>query len=148
MKSTFGLTVMSHAGKSTSRWSTTEIEIPARSEVIIVDGSGKSSIKHSLSLWQLSSAAGTSRAVFSALVESIVQGQDPNSGGAPQLGSLYRIGNGRLIGIIHNNQRYFAGAKLLGPERNLPLEWRNDLFEIADGQRKIRKSKAQPHQPR
>ena len=148
MKSAFGLTVMSHAGGSTSRWSMVEMAIPAQSDAIVIGGSGELSIRRALTRWQHSPAVGTSRAVFSALVESVVQGEDPQSGGAPQLGSLYRIGNGRLIGIIHNNQRYFAGAHLLGTERNLPVEWRNELFEITDGQHKTRKRNAQPHQPR
>ena len=148
MGSTFGLTVMSHAGSRNSRWSTTDIAAPTRSEALVIDGSGASGIRRALALWQESAANGTSRAVFSALVESVVGGDDPLSGGAPQLGSLYRIGNGRLLGIIHKNQRYFAGARLLGDEAKLPLEWRNALFEVTDGKRKTRKSDAQRHPPR
>jgi hypothetical protein len=148
MRSTFGLTVMSHAGGAMSRWSTTEVAVPETSEALIVDGSGATGIRRALALWEDSTAGGTSRAVFSAFVESVVSGVDPQSGGAPQLGSLYRIGSGRLLGIVHNNQRYFAGAHLLGSEANLPAEWRNALFEVTDGRRKTRRPDAQQHRPR
>lgn len=58
---------------------------------------------------------------------------DPNSGGAPQLGCIYRTGSGRLLGIIHDSQRYFAGTHLIGDEALDGIEWRNSLFERADG---------------
>jgi len=148
MAATFGLTVMSHAGGPKSRWTTSEVAIPPRSLPLVVGGSGAPSIRRTLKLWEDSTASGTSRAVFSALAESITDGIDPLSGGAPQLGSLYRVGDGRLLGVVHNNQRYFAGAHLLGNETILPAEWRNALFEITDGQTKRRRPDAQPHQPR
>ena len=148
MGSTFGLIIMSHSGGVGSRWRTVEVPVPDQSRALTIDGSGAHSIRRALELWQLSEAGGTSRAIFSALVESVLSGIDPHSGGAPQLGSLYRIGGGRLLGIVHNDQRYFGGARLLGDETNLTIEWRNSLFEVTDGHRKKRKYGAQPHLPR
>jgi hypothetical protein len=113
----------------------------------VIDGSGKAAIKNALSAWQASSAADTSRAVFSGFVDAVTARVDPDSGGAPQLGSLYRIGAGRLLGIIHDGQRYFAGAHLIGNETIDGIEWRNALFERADGHSKQRLAGAQP-QPR
>lgn len=40
MAATFGLTVMSHAGGPKSRWTTSEVAIPPRSEPLVVEGSG------------------------------------------------------------------------------------------------------------
>ncbi|MFD4265577.1 hypothetical protein [Rhodococcus sp. NPDC058481] len=148
MTSKFRLTVMTHEGGSNSHWSMTDIAIPDQSAALVIDGSGAPGIHDALTLWQASTAGGTSRAVFSAFVESVVGGRDPLSGGAPQLGSLYRIGNGRLLGVVHDNQRYFAGARLLGDEDSLMVEWRNALFEITDGRRKRRMDGAQVHLPR
>ena len=92
-------------------------------------------------------AAYSNRKVFSGFVDAVTARVDPNSGGAPQLGCIYRTGPGRLLGIIHDSQRYFAGAHLIGDEALDGVEWRNALFERADGHTKRRLPGAQP-QPR
>ncbi|TSD58156.1 hypothetical protein [Aeromicrobium piscarium] len=128
-------------------WEVSDQPIPNQSACLKVDGSGRSAITIALDSWQLSSAANTSRAVFSGFVDAVVSGVDPKSGGAPQLGSLYRVGPGRLLGIVHNEERYFAGARLIGDEEVEHVEWRNSLFERTDGRRKSRLPHAQA-QPR
>lgn len=148
MQSRFGLTVMSHAGSPGSRWSTTDIAIPETSSELVIDGSGAVSVRKSLRDWKASNVGGTSRAIFSAFVESVTSGNDPRSGGSPQLGSIYRIGNGRLLGVVHNNQRYYAGAHILGREDADSIHWRNALFEVTDGRLKRRRIGAQLHTPR
>jgi hypothetical protein len=47
------------------------------------------------------------------------------------------------MGIIHNDQRYFAGMHLIGDEFLNGVEWRNALFERADGRTKLRLVDAQ-----
>lgn len=147
MTSRFRLTTLSYQPQISADWTADDIQIPQTSTYLKIDGSGKTAIKAALTKWQSSAAAGTSRAVFSGFVDAVVSGVDPDSGGAPQLGCLYRVGAGRLLGIIHNNQRYFAGAPLIGDEAVGSIEWRNALYERADGRTKLRLASAQP-QPR
>lgn len=133
--------------KRADEWIVRDISVPEKSSCLAVDGSGKVAVRSALDDWQASSAADTSRAVFSGFVDSVIAGVDPRSGGAPQLGCLYRVGPGRLLGIIHDGQRYFAGTRLIGNEEVDNVEWRNALFERADGRKKSRLSGAQA-QPR
>lgn len=148
MTSRFSVTVMRrHAGAS-SRWATSTMAVAPYSQAILIEGSGSHSVRSAIAEWHESASAGTSRAIYSAFVESVLSGADPHSGGAPQLGSLYRVGSGRLLGVVHQNRRYFSGARLLGDEVTTGVEWRNDLFEIADGRSRRRRVGAQVHAPR
>lgn len=147
MSCRFRLTSLSYRTGASADWTASEIKVPPSSAFLKIDGSGKISVRKALAAWQATSAADTSRAVFSGFVDAVTARVDPNSGGAPQLGCIYRIGPGRLLGIIHNSQRYFAGTHLIGDEALEGIEWRNALFERADGQTKQRLPGAQP-QPR
>jgi hypothetical protein len=143
----FRLTSLSHRTGSATDWVASDIQVPASSAFLKIDGSGKAAVEESIAAWQATNAADTSRAVFSGFVDAVTARVDPNSGGAPQLGCIYRTGPGRLLGIIHDSQRYFAGAPLIGDEALSGVEWRNALFERADGRTKQRLPRAQP-QPR
>ena len=147
MLAEFRLTALSNQDGGIDSWQTRDIPVLTASNWLVLDGSGRTAIAKALGAWQKSAAAGTSRSIFSAFVDAVVSGVDPFSGGSPQLASLYRIGTGRLLGIIHRNQRYFAGMHLIGDEAVGNVEWRNALFERADGSTKSLLSGAQP-QPR
>src|SRR5258708_7028877 len=127
---------------------TRHILVPERSALLVSEGSGASAVKKYYERWQKSHSADTSRAVFSAFCESITSQNDPLTGGAPQLAGLYRVGPGRLYGVIHDGQRYFAGATLIGAEQTETIEWRNHLFERVAGIKKQRLPGAQKHDPR
>jgi hypothetical protein len=146
MSAKFRLTLLSNP-KGGNSWETHEINVPSASTCLAIDGSGNVAIEKAQQAWQASSAANTSRAIFSGFVDAVVDGTDPRSGGAPQLASLYRIGPGRLFGIIHKERRYFGGTELIGDEAVDGIDWRNALFEHADGRTKSRLAGAQP-QPR
>lgn len=145
MASKFSLTVMTYNGQ---RWSRRSLSMPDKSDLLLVEGSGKQHVRQAYDEWQAGSSAGTSRAVFSAFCDSISSSGDIGTGGAPQLAGLYRVGPGRLIGIVHKGQRYFAGAALIGAEQTSGVEWRNELFEITDGKSKRRAPGAQVHERR
>src|SRR5258708_37698749 len=130
MTSQFRLNVMTYNGRRGSRRS---LAMPDRSSLLLSEGSGKQYVSRAYHEWQAGSAAGTSRAVFSAFCDSIAGTTDPGTGGAPQLAGLYRVGPGRLIGVVHRGRRYFAGAALIGAEQTKVVEWRNNLFAITDG---------------
>jgi hypothetical protein len=143
MSCRFQLTFLSYRTGSAMGWTARDIPVPASSAFLKIDGSGKAAVNEALAAWQETSAADTSRAVFSGFVDAVTARVDPNSGGAPQLGCIYRTGPGRLLGIIHDSQRYFAGARLIGDEALDGVEWRNALFERADGHTKKRLPGAQ-----
>lgn len=145
--SRFRLTAMRYQPRASADWTIGDIPIPQTSTCVKIDGSGSAAVRATLNKWQSTAVAGTSRAVFSGFVDAVISGVDPDSGGAPQLGCLYRAGPGQLLGIIHDNQRYFAGAPLIGDEALDTIEWRNALYERADGHTKLRLAGAQP-QPR
>ena len=126
-------------------WTRKEIVVPNTSEALVFDGSGKAEIKKAVETWQTGDTADTSRAIFSGFVDSIIANTDLKSVGSPQLGTLYRIGPGKLLGIVHDQRRYFAGTRLLGNEAVCEIEWRNALFERADGAAKKRLPSAQAH---
>lgn len=68
------------------------------------------------------------------------------------MGGLYRIGDGRVIGVVHEFQevekhRYFGGADLTGAEETLCVEWRNNHFERVDAKSNERLLYAQSHEP-
>lgn len=147
MSCRFHLTSLSHRTSSGTDWRVSDVPVPNSSAFLKIDGSGKAAVSEAIAAWQETSAADTSRAVFSGFVDAVTARVDPGSGGAPQLGCIYRAGPGRLLGIIHDGQRYFAGAHLIGDEALDGVEWRNALFERADGHTKQRLPGAQP-QPR
>lgn len=143
----FGLSVSTYE-QSTDTWETRQIAMPSRSALMTMAGSGTRAFREAHDLWQASQEAATSRAVFGAFCESLAGKKDPNTGGAPQLAGLYRIGPGRLFGVVHDGQRYFGGAALVGAEQPAQVEWRNHLFERADGVTRQRLRGAQRHSPR
>ena len=150
MKSTFGLTRLSHRPRAASRgprWTHDAFEIPQTSRAIVIDGSGRAAVKEAVDSWCLESEASVSRAISSGFIDALLEGKDPKSGGAPQWGALYRKGNGRLLGVVHKGRRYFAGGELVGGEELGDVEWRNALSERTDGATKRRLPGAQP-QPR
>ena len=85
-----------------------------------------------------------SRAVFTGFCDSLISGEDPFSGGAPQLVGLYRNGSGMHFGTILRGKIYYRGleaAQLSVPQ----IEWRNELFERCDSSgKRIEGARAQP----
>lgn len=131
MKSKFYATKITWS--ATKDWSLTNLEIPSFPALIDGSGSGSESVRDWYIRWQSSDSSRTSRAVFSAFCESLKNGDDPLSGGAPQLVGLYRTGNAKVFGIIFNKQRYLNGQSVNDNVDLNKVEWRNDLFERCDG---------------
>jgi hypothetical protein len=124
-------------------------QIPTESSTLVFKtGSGSQSIAKSMALWNESAQGGTSRAVYSAFVEALRGGSDPNSGGPPQLVALYRKWGGRTVGVINQGKRYLHGLPVLIHDVDPSLEWRNELFERCDGRTGRRVIDAQRHTSR
>jgi hypothetical protein len=85
-----------------------------------------------------------SRAVFTGFCDSLVSGEDPFSGGAPQLVGLYRNGSGMHFGTFLRGKGYYRGLE--AAQLSLPqIEWRNELFERCDSSgKRIEGAQAQP----
>ncbi|AIE85676.1 hypothetical protein OP10G_2308 [Fimbriimonas ginsengisoli Gsoil 348] len=121
-----------------------ELPLPSTSEIIFIDGSGSTFIVKALAKWRETSAANTTRAIYSALCDALLhQKRDPYSEGPPQLVGIYRIGSARSFGVIWRGHRYFHGIKVDDP---IPtVDWRNELFEVCDPSTLRRTISAQRH---
>lgn len=108
------------------------LPLPSQSGLIEGVGSGRESVNKWYRHWQNSDVNGTSRSVFGAFCDSLTSGDDPSSGGAPQLVGLYRIGNPVAYGIIWENQRHFAGDTLSTHVDLTGIPWRNCRLEECD----------------
>lgn len=111
-------------------WSDTEIPIGPDSALLIHLGSGERVVRNNAASSQAELGV-VSRSVFTGFCDGLTSGEDPNSGGAPQLAGLYRHGGGRHFGIVHCGRKYYRGIE--SPSLDLPdLQWKNELFENCD----------------
>ena len=125
-------------------WAISELDTPHSSSLIMVAGTGYTSMMEWYRHWQRSDIVGTSRSIFTAFCDSLSSGYDPLSGGAPQLVGIYREGASRSFGIIKNGERYLNGQQLNFTGTFESIEWRNELFERCDGTTMCRLPEAQP----
>jgi hypothetical protein len=124
-------------------WVKTDLKIPESSQLIDVLGSGSTSVKSWYDRWKKSDSGGTSRSVFSAFCDSLSSGEDPRSGGAPQLVGIHRSGSSKSFGIIYRNKRFLSGDEVSNSTTLNNIEWINELFEICDGISKKPKKRSQ-----
>ena len=124
----------------------TRLNLPDTSVLGITLGSGWKVLIDRNEEWRKAQGR-TARGVFSSFCDAISSGEDPRSGGPPQLVGLYPRGPGRLFGVVLNGQRYLAGASVPNDGNLDEFEWRNCLFERMDPRKLRRLDTAQP-QPR
>lgn len=128
-------------------WQVSEIQMPEYSKLLYEDGSGATALRIEDDNWQRSDVSKTSRAVFSAFCDALSVGKDPYSGGAPQLGGLFRKSGGKYFGIIYRQNTFLKGQRVAGESVPKNVEWFNETFERADPVAMTRLQKAQ-RQPR
>jgi hypothetical protein len=129
-----------------SAMQSTHLELPTSSVVGLTLGSGWKVLIHRNEEWKKAQGR-TARGVFGSFCDAISSGEDPRSGGPPQLVGLYPGGAGRLFGVIIDGKRYLAGAEVPDDANVDRFEWRNHLFERMDPTTLKRLDGAQP-QPR
>jgi len=117
-------------GWNNNQW----FNLPTESGLINAYGTGEKSVNKWYSYWSKTKHKRTSRSVFSSFCDALHSGEDPRSGGAPQLVGLYRIGPAKPFGIIYNDERYLFGLPITVTSNLDSVEWRNTLFERCDWQ--------------
>ncbi len=131
---------------SSSSIQSVQLELPTSSVLGLTLGSGWKVLIRRNEEWKEAQGR-TARGVFSSFCEAISSGEDPRSGGPPQLVGLYPRGTGRLFGLIIDGHRYLAGTAVPDDANVDQFEWRNNLFERMDPRTLQRLDGAQP-QPR
>lgn len=129
-------------------WSTSELKLPAGSNLVVALGSGADPLSGPARIWSQGDAGGTSRAVFSAFCDHIASGSDLGTGGPPQLAALYRgLGKGGPLGVFWQGLPYLFGANARSPAvvTASTLEWRDRLFQRCDWATGQRLDGAQVH---
>ena len=144
MQSSFLVTAFEYGNGA---WSQHPQKISRESSgLVCAFGSGASHARQEVGRWIKGDVSGrTSRSVFSGFCSALEQGVDRDSGGAPQLASLYRRGLARECGLVWKGIRYVAG---LPPDEGADLwrwAWHNDLLERYDPYTMERLLGAQPH---
>lgn len=102
---------------------------PIQSTVLLQLGSGRQALDHEITAWSVSSQGGTSRSIFSAFCDSLEKGQDPLSGGMPQIVSLDRRSGGQVIGFIAEGTRYLYGLPIQALPELASIMWVDSLFQ-------------------
>jgi hypothetical protein len=127
-------------------WTVNEIEVPkSKSQLVLALGTGAGAIKARVRQAVSHAQGDTSRSVFWHLCDSIQSGDDPLSGGAPQLVGLYRSFPARTFGIVLDDFRFLNGLRLAGPLISEVVEWRDKDFQRVDGETMERLPDAQRH---
>lgn len=129
----------------TKGWAGKNISLPSSSGVLFSLGSGAKEFTENLERYHQSQDQGTSRSVFHCFCDTLFNIKDKHCGGAPQLVGIYRKPDSPAVtyGIIKDRKRYFLGTPIDKKVDFAKVEWRNDLFEICDGQTMKRIDQAQ-----
>lgn len=119
-------------------WVDREVDIPEKSGLLHVLGSGAKEFMENYEIFQNANNASTSRNVFQCFVNALQKMDDLHCGGAPQLVGLYRkpLSAGINYGIIYKEKRYLLGMEIPKGASFKNVDWRNELFEICDGETK------------
>lgn len=129
-------------------WVGKNIPLPTYSEVLFSLGSGAKEFDQNLKRYQQGPNKRTSRSVFHCFCDTLFNIHDNHTGGVPQLVGIYRKPDSPSIsyGIIIDKKRYFLGVPINKDVDFSGVEWRNELFEMCDGQtmKKLNQAQAQP----
>lgn len=128
--------------RSTNKWEHSDMVYNGYSDKLFVLGTGSKEFTNKFEYYKISENQKTSRAVFHCFVDALDNIKDKHCGGAPQLVGLYRIKNAQFFGIIHKNKRYLHGMQVDDLKNLNNIEWRNELFEVCDGETMLIKAKA------
>jgi hypothetical protein len=107
-----------------------DLEQNCETRTIGVYGSGASHFTTKLNNYSKNDLNGTSRFCYMVFCDTLIEGKDKNTGGAPQLIGLYKGRNYSIdIGTIWNEKRYLYGMEVENEFYVENIEWRNQNFE-------------------
>ena len=124
-----------------SGWTKENITIPSHSGVLSVMGSGKKAFEENYVMrynTEKSNNSNTSRNIYHCFIDTLNAVTNGTCGGAPQLVGIYRKPGtaAENFGLVYNNKRYILGVELGEDVDYNSIEWRNELFELTDGNTK------------
>lgn len=121
-----------------TKWTDKEKNLPNKSGLLHILGSGAKEFRDNYVKFQNGNNSSTSRNVFQCFVDTLMHIQDVYCGGAPQLVGLYRkpLSAGINYGIVYQNKRFLLGMEVPKDSKFENVAWRNELFEICDGETK------------
>lgn len=122
-------------------WECLEQDLPDKSGIIKVIGSGANNFNTNYYKYQNTKNVDTSRNVYQCFVHTLGHIDEKcDCGGAPQLVGLIRKPEtfGINYGIIYRNKRYLLGMEVPNESNFQGVAWRNMFFEISDGESKRR----------
>lgn len=126
-------------------WEINKIELPEKSGLICILGSGNQEFIKNYAKYKNGNNSDTSQSVYHCFVDTLDLISDPFCGGAPQMVGIYRMPNsfGRNFGILYRNKKYVLGLEMKNKIDYNNIEWRNELFELIDGNTHLRLAGAQ-----
>ena len=132
--------------KRANGWKRTAVGLPEHSDILFARGSGATDFLRRYAKYKQGLNANTSRSVFHCFCDSLLNSGIPTVGGAPQLAGLIRKPKsaGMHFGIIASDHRYLLGSRVDELSNFDRIEWRNELFEVCDGETRKRKPNSQP----
>jgi len=116
-----------------------------KSHFVYLDGTGATHLKTLVETTGDPKSKETSRGAFKNFFQTLKNGTDNFSGGAPQIVGIFRGKDPQYFGLIWNKERYFCGCKLVAGSNFNKIVWFNELFERADGRTRDRLKGAQKH---
>jgi hypothetical protein len=119
-------------GAAAKSWNCDQISLPSTTGIAIALGSGASVAEAHAGRWANSDVGGMSRAIFSAFCDAVTSGNDPLSGGAPQISALYTKDPPRPLGYAENGLTFLHGLQLATCGTLANIEWRDRLFQEID----------------
>lgn len=120
--------------KKDNAWEMKICQMPEQSGLLHVSGSGCEKFKSNFERFQKGDSSDTSRNIFQCLCDTLNNIKDEFCGGSPQLIGLYRKNNCVSLGVIYNDRRFLNGYEILNIGALNSIDWRNQLFEICDGE--------------
>jgi hypothetical protein len=127
----FSCWTITYAANS-GHWHCSELPLPSTTGAIVALGSGAEANTSHAYRWAQSDVGGTSRAIFSAFRDAIDSGDDPLSGGMPQISGLYTEGQPRLLGFAEGGLLFLHGLQVAMNDSVKSIEWRDRLFQRID----------------
>lgn len=133
-------------------WAPEELKpFPAKSDVLFSLGSGAKEFSTNLTRYYDPTLkqfhgepeTGTTREVFQCFCSTLSKTSDRRCGGAPQLVGIYSGMPPVTYGIIIKDKRYYLGVEIDDAPACRSIEWRNDQFELCDGETRKRLHAAQ-----